>query len=197
MFFLVTGASGAGKSTVRRLLAPRFEGLVETAELATLGITPEWSLSWRHRTLEYVVQQALQAQRAGKHFLLCGDPVPPGELLAVPSADRLGDVEVCLLDVSEEAQRRRLTARGDDASLLPQHVAFAEWMRHHVVDPRHRPYVITQNGWEEMRWDRWMNDHPEKKPWTSHVIDTTHLPPEDVAGQVAAWMQHHLGRAAR
>lgn len=191
MFFLVTGASGAGKSTVRRLVEPEFDGHVVTAELATLGITPEWSLRWRHQVLERVVQQALQVQQEGQHFLLCGDPIPPGELYAVPSADQLDHVEVCLLDVSADEQRRRLIARGDDPELIPRHIAFAEWMRHHVVDHRHRPEVIMQDGWREMRWDRWLNDEQTHVPWRSYRIDTTTLQPADVAERVAAWIRLH------
>lgn len=58
MFFLVTGASGMGKSTVRRLVEPKFTGQVEAAELGTF-FTPQWSLKGRHEIVEQVVQQAL------------------------------------------------------------------------------------------------------------------------------------------
>ena len=192
MFFLVTGASGAGKSTVRRAIAPALDGRVEAVELATLGITPEWSLSWRHRVVEQVVQRAIDADAAGRHFLLCGDPVPPGEVLATPSGDRLGPMRVCLLDVAPEAQRARLIARGDDPALLPQHVAFAEWMRQHVADPGHRPDVIMGGGWDQMRWDRWVGSSG-LRPWTSHVVDTTDLAPADIAARVLAWIRAHVG----
>jgi energy-coupling factor transporter ATP-binding protein EcfA2 len=188
MFLLVTGASGAGKSTVRRAIAPVLGERIEAVELATLGITPEWSLSWRHRVLEQVVQRAIEADRDGRHFLLCGDPVPPGEVIATPSGDRLSAMHVCLLDVAPEAQRARLLSRGDDPELLPRHVAFAEWMRHHVRDPGHRPEVITGGGWEEMRWDRWVGAGGPR-PWTTHEIDTTTLAPADVAAQVLAWIR--------
>src|SRR2546430_2630097 len=105
MFLLVTGASGVGKSTVRRLIAPEFAEVLETAELATLGETPEWNIAWRHRMVDRMVRRALDVRRVGKHFLLCGDPVPPGEVLAAPAADQLGKLAVCLLDASEESQR--------------------------------------------------------------------------------------------
>ncbi len=94
MYFLVAGASGVGKSTVRRLIEPEFADVLETAELATLGETPEWNLAWRHRMVERMVRRALEVHREGKHFLLCGDPVPPGEVLAVPSADQLEPLAV-------------------------------------------------------------------------------------------------------
>src|SRR3712207_8000444 len=63
-------------------------------------------------------QRAIQVQRAGKHYLLCGDPVPPGEVYAAPSADQLEHIAVCLLDVAAEAQRRRLLRRDRKSTRL-------------------------------------------------------------------------------
>src|SRR5687768_1966202 len=156
MFFLVTGASGVGKSTVRKLIAPEFADVLEVVELGMLGSTPKWTIEWRHRMVERTVLQALAAQRRGKHFLLCGDPVPPGEVWAAPSADRLDHLAVCLLDAGEKAQTARLLERGDDLKFIAHHLAFAAWLRHHVSDHRHRPEVITQNSWPQMRWARWV-----------------------------------------
>src|SRR5258708_29215960 len=122
MFFLVTGASGVGKSTVRRLIEPEFADVLETAELATLGETPEWNLAWRHRMVERMVCRALEVQGEGKHFLLCGDPVPPREVLAAPPADHLEPLAPCLLDAPQDSQRPRLTERVNGQSLNPHHV---------------------------------------------------------------------------
>ena len=192
MFLLVTGASGVGKSTVRRLVAARFATVMEAAELAELGRTPEWTLKWRHEAAEWAVQRALELQREGRHFLLAGDPVAPGEVIATPSADRLEGLAVCLLDASEAAQRQRLTSRGDDPSLLVHHVAFQTWMRAHVADPSHRPHVIMQGAWDAMRWERWLVDGRIAPRWTSHVIDTSDRSPEEVAEQVDAWIRRTL-----
>lgn len=186
MLLLVTGASGAGKSTVRRRVQARFADVLEAAELAELNRTPQWSLAWRHQAVEKAVRRALQVQREGKHFLLCGDPIPPGEVLAAPSAPALEGMAVCLLHVSPDAQARRLRARGDDPALLPAHAAFAEWMRAHVADPTHRPDVVMTNGWEEMRWERWTS--LTHAPWDATAIDTSDLRPEKVADRVAAWI---------
>lgn len=194
MFFLVTGASGAGKSTVRRLVEKEFEGALETAELATLGVTPEWNIAWRHRMVERVVRLALRAQDEGRPFLLCGDPVPPGELFAVPSADQLDEVAVCLLDISADAQRARLNARGDDPTLLPRHAAFADWMRKHAADPGYRPEVIMQDAWEEMHWDRWVGRPEANELWDAHVIDTSARTPRETASLVASWIRSRLER---
>jgi hypothetical protein len=192
MFFLVTGASGVGKSTVRKLIEPEFADVLQVAELGMLGSTPKWKLEWRHRMVERAVQRALDAQGEGKHFLLCGDPVPPGEVWAAPSADRLDCLEVCLLDASERAQTARLLEREDDSNFIPHHVAFADWMRHHVVDHRHRPEVITQNAWPQMLWERWVGLAAIHPPWRSHIIDTSELCPTEVARRVAQWLRHHM-----
>lgn len=196
MYFLVTGASGVGKSTVRRLLEPEFTGVIEIAELGMLGSTPRWEIEWRHQMVEKTVQRALEAQREGRHYLLCGDPVPPGEVLAAPSADRLDRLYVCLLDAVESVQTSRLLQRGDEPRLIAYHVAFADWMRRHVVDHRHRPDVITQNGWPPMRWDRWVGTSAAQPPWSPHIIDTSELGPSEVAQSIAQWLRQrlHAGR---
>jgi hypothetical protein len=184
-----------GKSTIRRRLELEFTDVLETAELGMLGETPEWNLAWRQRMVERLVQRALVVQRRGKHFLFCGDPVPPGEVWAAPSADQLGSLAVCLLDASVEAQTARLLARGDDPSLIPQHVAFADWMRRHVVDHNHRPEVITRDGWPPMRWDRWVGTTSKAPPWSGCIIDTTALDPGETAQRVAQWLRREtMGR---
>ena len=192
MFFLVTGASGMGKSTVRRLIEPEFAGVLEVAELGMLGSTPKWTIEWRHRMVERTVLHALEAQLTGKHFLLCGDPVPPGEVWAAPSADHLDGLAVCLLDAGENAQTARLLERGDDSKFIPHHVAFAAWMRHHVIDHRHRPEVITQNAWPQMRWDRWVGTAAVQPPWSSYIIETSELGPSEVAALVAQWLRQQM-----
>jgi hypothetical protein len=192
MFFLVTGASGVGKSTVRKLVEAELAGEVVACELGSLGTTPEWSLRWRQMAAEKVVQLAIKEQESGKHFLLCGDPVPPGELYAAPSAGKLEGIEVCLLDISAEKQIDRLTLRGDPADLMPAHVAFADWMRHHVVDHRYRPEVIMNGGWEGMSWGVWHSEVVTAVPWTCHVIDTSEIKAIEVARQVVSWMNLHI-----
>ncbi len=192
MFFLVTGASGAGKTTVRKLIGEEFADVLEVAELGMLGSNPKWDIEWRHRMVERAVQKAIEAQREGKHFLLCGDPVPPGEVWAAPSADRLDRLNVCLLDAAEKAQTARLLERGDDPKYIGHHVAFADWMRQHVVDQHHRPEVIMQNAWPQMRWDRWVGDGANQPPWNSYIIETSELQPPEVARLVAQWLRQRI-----
>ena len=187
MLLLVTGASGAGKSTARRAVAPALAPEVECVELGDIVPVPAApTIAWRQQATELVVQYALQDQR--RHLMLCGDPVAAGELIAAPSAARLDAIAVCLLDLDPAAQTARLTQRGDDPALLHHHHAFAEWMRGHARDPGHMPHVLSTNGWPPMRWDRL----DTVKPWAIEVLDTSALGPGETADEVLAWCRRAL-----
>jgi hypothetical protein len=188
MLLLVTGASGVGKSTVRRLLTDELAPAVRAVELTQVVEIPTcYDIVWRQRSVEQVVKAALVEQEAGRHLLLAGDPVAPGEVLAAPSADRLEGFAACLLDCAPVEQERRLRARGDPPELMPDHLAFTEWMRGHARDPGYRLEVIAR-GWAEMRWDRLPST------WEIAEIDTTNLSPAGVAAEVLAWCRGALDR---
>jgi hypothetical protein len=193
MFLLLTGASGVGKSTVRALLEPELSSRVRCAELSNLvPIPPHPDLAWRHEATESAVRHALDAQTRGLGFLLAGDPVVPGEVIAAPSADRLDGFAACLLDCRADVQRRRLIGRGDSPATLRDHEAFADWIRGHVRDPQHRPEVITTTGWAAMRWDRWRGIRAGDPCWRFGEIDTTELSPRQVAAEALDWCRRAL-----
>jgi hypothetical protein len=196
MFLLVSGASGAGKSTARRLVADKLEPAVECLELHDVVPIPRVpTLAWRQRATEAVVCRALERQEQGRHVLLAGDPVAAGEVLAAPSADRLDGIAVCLLDLDGDTQTTRLMARGDDPALLVSHLAFADWMRGHAADPHHRPEVLQTDGWEQMQWERWNGLH-DAGAWAMHVLDTSRLTTDAVASELLAWCRRALAGQA-
>ena len=190
---LLMGASGAGKSTVRELIADDLAAEIECVELGhVVSIRRVPTIAWRQRATEAVVQRALALQAVGRHLLLAGDPVAAGEVIAAPSADKLDAIAVCLLDVTAEAQAARLTERGDDPRLHPDHRAFADWMRTHARDPHHMPHVLTTNGWDAMRWDRLRNIDPSNGEWHIHVLDTSAHAKREVADEVLIWCRRAL-----
>jgi hypothetical protein len=133
---------------------------------------------------------ALQA--VGRHLLLAGDPVPAGEVIAAPSANKLDAIAVCLLDVNAEAQAARLARRGDDPRLLADHQAFAAWMRVHAHNPNHMHQVLSADGWDAMRWERLRPIDPFDGGWNMHVLDTSARATGEVADQVASWCRRAL-----
>jgi energy-coupling factor transporter ATP-binding protein EcfA2 len=184
MFLLITGASGAGKSTVRSLIAADLPPTVESVELHDV-VGPERfpTLAWRQRSTEAVVRRALALQAEGRHLLLAGDPVAAGEVIAAPSADELDGIAVCLLDLDRDAQTARLSVRGDDPSLYVHHISFADWMRAHARHAGHMPQVLQTGGWDQMRGGR-LSD---REGWAIRVLDTSALSPPAVAREVLTW----------
>lgn len=197
MLLLITGASGAGKSTVRRLLADDLEPDVVCVELRDVAsIPPIPTLAWRQQAAEAAVGKAIELHAEGRHLLLSGDPVAAGEVVAAPSADRLDGVAVLLLDLERDAQAARLSERGDDPSQLPHHVAFAEWMRAHAADPTDRLEVLTTNGWDQMRWHR-CRELRDRAEWATTTLDTTRLPAASVTAEVLRWARRVLNGEIR
>ncbi len=185
MLLLLTGASGVGKSTVRALVASELFPEVECAELLDLVPMPETvTRVWRQRAAEVAVRRAVELQACGRDLLLAGDPVPAVEVVAAPSAPELDAIAACLLDASADAQAQRLAARGDDPALWPHHQAFAEWMRRQASDPLHMMHVVSDGGWEEMRWERLER---LAAGWRMHTIETSEMTAREVAGAVAEW----------
>jgi len=194
VFLLVTGASGAGKSTVRGRIASELSPVVEAVELGHIVDVPASpTVAWRQCASEAVVRRALELQHDGRHLLLAGDPVAAAEIAAAPSAIGLDGLAVCLLDLSPQAQATRLIGRGDDPGLLSQHQAFAEWMRRHAQDPLHMTHVLSTRGWDEMRWDRLAG---LASRWRTVRVDTTAMTREAVAEAVLQWCHRALAGQA-
>ncbi|MBA8824255.1 hypothetical protein FHX42_001584 [Saccharopolyspora lacisalsi] len=191
MLLLVSGASGVGKTTARLharhlLERRRLDDTYETAELFTLGPIPAVpTIAWRQEQVEVAVRHAIALEAEGKHLLFAGDPVPLGEVLAAPSADRI-DIAACLLDVDEEAHLARLAQRDEPEELIQLHRSFATWLRAHATDPGHVPEAVTTDAWPAMRWERWVGRTPGPE-WAMTVLDTSGRTPEQVGAELADW----------
>jgi hypothetical protein len=197
MFLLVTGASGVGKSTARRYVEAELGNVVRCAELREVAEVPAVpTIAWRQRATEAAVRAALTSTRP--HFLLAGDPVAVGEVLAAPSAPALDGIAACLLDARPDVQTARLAARGDDPTVLSHHIAFADWMRGHARDPKHMQRVLTGQAWDAMVWSRWTGMPTGDPRWQVTVVDTSDRTPDEVGERVLVWAQAAIeGQAPR
>ena len=197
MLLSVSGASGVGKSTVLAALRERdFGAPVVGVEFDSIGVPADADTSWRHGAIEHWVRVAIDAQAEGKHVLLCGQ-VPPGELLAAPSAPLLDGIAVCVLTASAETQRSRLIARGEDAEGLLHHLRFGAWFAAHAADPAHLPEVIRVPSAVPMAWERWEGWQAGDERWPVTILDTDALAAEEVANRVEIWARDALVGAAR
>jgi hypothetical protein len=196
LLLLVSGASGVGKSTARIKATALLGGIVEAIELWHFGPLPAVpTIEWRQQLTEQAVQRAIGLETLGRHVLFAGDPIAAGEVLAAPSADQI-DIAVCLLDANEEAQTARLQGRDGTLDLLPNNLGYAEWMRRHATDPSHMPFVLVDNGWSEMKWERWTQLDASDPRWEMTVIDTSAQTPDETASALADWCRDAIaGRA--
>ncbi|MEU4155300.1 hypothetical protein [Actinoplanes sp. NPDC026670] len=181
MLLTVSGSSCSGKTTTVRACGP-VEGLV-WHDFDEIGVPGDADVVWRQRSLEGWIRRALGYQAAGLDMLLTGQS-PLGEVLACPSAPELNGIAACLLDVDDEVRRQRLAQRDPgrwDAGATEAFIGWAQWQRAHAADPDHRPEVIMNGGWDQMRWAR-----PET--WSVSVIDTTGRTVQESAAELRRWI---------
>jgi hypothetical protein len=199
MLFLLFGSSGSGKTYVLDHLRARVER-VEVYDFDDLGVPPRPDIAWRRRATEAWVVRALELEEAGLDMLLAGQ-VPLGELLAAPSAPRLTAIAACLLDCDDVTRRTRLEARGPEwfeqaGGTVERYLAWAEWLRGHARDPRHRLEVIAGDG--GLAVDRFSGWEAGDARWQVPIVQTNR-PRELVVGEIVAWIagQRRLLAAGR
>lgn len=193
MLFLLWGASGSGKTTVMRALAPDLPGFA-VHDFDEVGVPSDAGAAWRHQTAETWVRRALDEQAAGRHVLLAAQ-LPFGELLACPSVPDLDGVVGCLLDCDDYERIDRIRTRGAGSGAATQDtLCWAVWLRMHARDPQWRPDVITTDGGPEMRWDRWQRWTARDPRWRTTRIDTTGHELGDTVQMVQAWIDRELCR---
>jgi RNase adaptor protein for sRNA GlmZ degradation len=141
-FFVVTGASGTGKTTVtgplRRLLpeCAVFEG-DPINQIAALG----WDI-WRDTWLRVAHGIAL----GGRSTVLCTSLVP-SQLENLPARKQLGPIHFCNLDCPDDVLAARLRARpswrhSNTEEAIVTHQRFAAWLREHI-DPTWDTSALT------------------------------------------------------
>jgi RNase adaptor protein for sRNA GlmZ degradation len=140
--FVVTGASGAGKTTVtaplRRLLpeCDVFEGDL-ILQVAALGVD-----MWRDTWLRIAHGAAL----GGRSMVLCTSLIP-SHLEGLPTRQLLGPIHFCNLDCPDDILAARLRARpawrnSSTEEVIATHQRFAAWLRGHI-DPTWDTSTLT------------------------------------------------------
>jgi hypothetical protein len=197
MLFWVFGSSAAGKTTLVAALQGRVRAL-EVHDFDEIGVPSQATVQWRHRANELWLRRALALDEAGIDLLVAGQ-TPIGELLASPSAVRVGALAACLLDCDDEIRAGRIEARGPGwfeqaGGTMHEYLAWGQWMRMHASDPTYRLDVIRADG-DELEWERlerWRANDPR---WRVRVIDTAR-PIDSTRAEVERWVADERARLA-
>jgi hypothetical protein len=188
MLLTVAGSSCSGKSTTAWACA-EIEGLV-VHDFDEIGVPEDADIRWRQRSMEKWIQRVLRYQARGVDVLLTGQS-PLGEVLACPSATELDGIAACLLDVDDQVRWHRIEERDPgrwSRDAKRSFIGWARWHRGHARDPRHLPEVITDAGYEQMRWARWSDWTSADHRWAVRVIDTTDRAVEQSASEIRQWI---------
>ena len=194
MFFLVSGAAAAGKSTLLRNITLSMDHL-ECHDHDEKRVVDQHT---RCQQLEEWIQSALTLQPQGHDFLLVSHS-PLGELLACPSAPKLVGISACLLDCGDIARITRIRKRGVDPRWpLTQHVLnWAAWHRVHAWDPQWEQHVIVGNEPADHAYARWTHWKQDDERWQVNVIDTTDVDAGQVFNTVVAWIKAEGSKTPR
>jgi hypothetical protein len=197
VLFLLSGSSGAGKTTLGRAVAERVERLVfhELGEFADRPWSggPGWA--WRRVPVERALARAREYEHEGIDMLITEGVL--GELLAAPSATTVEGIAPCLLDCTDEERLRRLRARDTrayDPRQLWDFLAWALWLRRHALDPQLFAGPIREDGDTSWAWGRWEGWQSGDSRWSTFVLDTTGAPVERSVEQLARWIEEQRRR---
>lgn len=187
MLFLVSGASGSGKSRLRRELEQSEPGRL-WLDFDDPRIPPDSGKMGRQRRLEGWLGVVLEAQARGQDAALFAQS-PLGELLAAPSAQYLTGVRALLLDVGDVERVERLRLRGTPEHATQDMLNWAAWHRLHASDPLWRPDVLSEDGWSEMVWSRWTDWQGDDPRWRVTVLDSSEQDAAETARLVQEWIR--------
>jgi RNase adaptor protein for sRNA GlmZ degradation len=167
--FVVTGASGTGKTTIIEPLRRALPGceVFDTdtiLQVAALG----WD-TWRNTWLRLAHAIALN----GRVTVLCGSLLP-SQLETLPARKLIGPIRFCTLDCPDTVLaarlRRRPSWRGTSTEdAIARHQRFAAWLRAHI-QPRYDTSQLTPDETAE-RIATWISrsmDDAEAAPPTAN-----------------------------
>jgi broad-specificity NMP kinase len=165
--FALTGPSGGGKSTVARMLSPALADIAVVVEQDVLWTAGLWDPSDDFGVFRSTwLRMAAMIHQSGRPVVLVGTVVP-AQLEHRPERVFVGDIHylglVCEPEVLSARLRARPAWRGWDEPRIAETLEFNDWLR--------------RNG-------------PALDP-PVELLDTTALPPAEIARVVTDWVRRN------
>jgi dephospho-CoA kinase len=114
--FFITGAEGAGNSSIIKFLRDLFVGF-DVHDFDEVGVPNNPPLQWRLDTTEYWLKVAAKNTKINVSTIISGLSFP-SEVNKSPSFEDTANIFFCLLDVSESERKRRLEKRGASQNVI-------------------------------------------------------------------------------
>jgi 2-phosphoglycerate kinase len=160
--FVITGASGAGKSTIAMPLAHRLSAFTVLEVDTFLQCAPLNSETDYQEFRDYCLRVACEVMQNGQPVVLIGSTTP-GQYEQCSHAGFFSSIHYCALVADDQILAGRLKARPD-------------WRKSR--DPRQVEVMLVYN--------RWFKDHAEK--FGLHVIDNSTQSIDDCVTDVMVWL---------
>ena len=184
MLIFVTGASGSGKTAVIPGLLKNFPEYVVHDFDERVGLNKS-DPRVRQEQTEYWINKGIENQHTGKDTIICGGAVF-GEILACPSIKQIDGLAVCLLDCADLERIERVSKSNETPTM--EMLAWASWLRVHALNPEWYPQVITEQGYDLMRWENWRGWKSGDYRWQVTIIDTSGKEIDQIVGHVTKWI---------
>ena len=110
MLYLVTGASGAGKTACLSRLRELSPGVI-WHDFDNVGVPADADKVWRQHTTEYWLQKVIQYQADSRDVGISGNIIL-GEVVACPFAPYVNGITACVLDCYDSGEDRSFTCAG-------------------------------------------------------------------------------------
>jgi predicted kinase len=171
--FVVTGASGAGKTATCERLLHTFPDVVVLESDVLLAALNSFAEDDIQQYWNLWMRLILHLHQAGKPVLLCGI-VLPRHLESAPDRDGIEAVHYLVLTCDEAELERRLRDRpawrGCDDAFIAEHVRFNRWWR-------------GREGWDSQE---------DRGAISMDHLDTTMDTPQVTTDMVRTWVHERL-----
>jgi hypothetical protein len=162
--FVVTGASGSGKTfVIPELRCQLPECLVFDKDLLWGRAAPDqFTNNW--------LRIAYSVAQGGRHTVICGT-LMPGDLQACEDRSLVGTIHFLNLHCADDVREQRLRERpawrqAADEAFIARHKQFARWLLENAATAYEPPMP---------------------------TVDTSQAPVSEIAGSIAEWVQGVLG----
>ncbi len=129
--FIITGASGTGKSTLVPMLQDKLSNEFKVYDFDQILRPYDLTDSWPWEVTEKMLKLAEENSKQDINTICCG-LIRPFQVEEVAKNYSVKNIQLCLLDITQQERENRLLKRGNSEHLLEdldELVGFRSWIK--------------------------------------------------------------------